>query len=106
MIVGTPHGRRNPQFLGVHADLFSIKRAGISEVIADVGMQITWWGETPSSHADAIIWWGEALSSRAYGFARSAVLMTSWRNVKRKWYRYRKTGSVLQIRTLPKDEAS
>jgi hypothetical protein len=44
MIVGTPHGRRNPQFLGVHADLFSIKRAGISEVIADVGMQITWWG--------------------------------------------------------------
>ena len=40
MIVGTPHGRRNPQFLGVHAYLFSIKRAGISEVTTDVGMQI------------------------------------------------------------------
>jgi hypothetical protein len=45
MIVGTPHGRRNPQFLGVHAYLFSIKRAGISEVTTDVGMQIIWWGE-------------------------------------------------------------
>ena len=52
MIVGTPHGRRNPQFLGVHAYLVSIKRAWISAVITCVGMQIIRWGETLSSRAD------------------------------------------------------
>ena len=35
MIVGTPHGRRNPQFLGVHAYLLSINRAGIPEATTE-----------------------------------------------------------------------
>ena len=35
MIVGTTHGRRNPQFLGVHACLLSIKRAASSEIITE-----------------------------------------------------------------------
>jgi hypothetical protein len=35
MIVGTAHGRRNPQFLGVHACLLSIKRAAFSEIITE-----------------------------------------------------------------------
>jgi hypothetical protein len=35
MIVGTTHGRRNPQFLGVHAYLLSIKRAAIREIITE-----------------------------------------------------------------------